>query len=384
MSTKDVRARASREHMSDPEGFRASLRGAVPVIAEPVVQSGRFARAEAREGVRDVPQAPADWRDSVSAYARPRWSRSLADLVTSVAAYLGMSVVMYYALKVSPALTLALAPLAAVFLLRTYIVFHDCSHGSFLPSRRANAWVGTVCGLLVLTPFVRWRHDHAVHHATSGDLDKRGVGDLPTLTVVEYQQRSRRGRLGYRLFRNPLVMFGLGPVFAMIIGPRIISRNAPPRMRNSVLRTDLALAVIAAALVWAIGIGDLLLLWAPAAVLAGAAGIWLFYVQHQFEDAYWQRSECWSYADAALRGSSFLKLPKSLQFATGNIGYHHIHHLSVRIPNYNLQRAHEENPIFHTVPTLSLRDGLRAVRLKLWDEQRGRLVTFAQARSRYV
>jgi omega-6 fatty acid desaturase (delta-12 desaturase) len=302
-------------------------------------------------------------------------------LVTSVAAYLGMSVVMYYALKVSPALTLALAPLAAVFLLRTYIVFHDCSHGSFLPSRRANAWVGTVCGLLVLTPFVRWRHDHAVHHATSGDLDKRGVGDLPTLTVVEYQQRSRRGRLGYRLFRNPLVMFGLGPVFAMIIGPRIISRNAPPRMRNSVLRTDLALAVIAAALVWAIGIGDLLLLWAPAAVLAGAAGIWLFYVQHQFEDAYWQRSECWSYADAALRGSSFLKLPKSLQFATGNIGYHHIHHLSVRIPNYNLQRAHEENPIFHTVPTLSLRDGLRAVRLKLWDEQRGRLVTFAQARS---
>jgi omega-6 fatty acid desaturase (delta-12 desaturase) len=369
--------------VSDPEGFRASLRGAVPVIAEPVVQAGRFARAEAREGVRDVPQAPADWRDSVSAYARPRWSRSLADLVTSVAAYLGMSVVMYYALKVSPALTLALAPLAAVFLLRTYIVFHDCSHGSFLPSRRANAWVGTVCGLLVLTPFVRWRHDHAVHHATSGDLDKRGVGDLPTLTVVEYQQRSRRGRLGYRLFRNPLVMFGLGPVFAMIIGPRIISRNAPPRMRNSVLRTDLALAVIAAALVWAIGIGDLLLLWAPAAVLAGAAGIWLFYVQHQFEDAYWQRSECWSYADAALRGSSFLKLPKSLQFATGNIGYHHIHHLSVRIPNYNLQRAHEENPIFHTVPTLSLRDGLRAVRLKLWDEQRGRLVTFAQARSRY-
>jgi omega-6 fatty acid desaturase (delta-12 desaturase) len=201
------------------------------------------------------------------------------------------------------------------------------------------------------------------------------------LTVAEYQQRSRRGRFGYRMIRSPVVMFGLGPVFAMIIGPRIVARDAPPRMRNSVLRTDVALAVIAVALCWAIGIGTFLLVWAPAALLAGAVGIWLFYVQHQFEDAYWQRSDSWCYADSALRGSSFLKLPKPLQFVTGNIGYHHIHHLSVRIPNYNLQRAHDENPVFHSVPTLSLWDGLRAVRLKLWDEQRGRLVTFAQARA---
>jgi omega-6 fatty acid desaturase (delta-12 desaturase) len=183
------------------------------------------------------------------------------------------------------------------------------------------------------------------------------------------------------MIRNPVVMFGLGPVLAVIIGPRIVARDAPPRMRNSVLRTDLALAVIAAALLWAIGVRNFLLLWAPSALLAGAVGIWLFYVQHQFEDAYWQRSERWSYADAALRGSSFLKLPTVLQFVTGNIGYHHIHHLSVRIPNYNLRRAHDENPIFHSVPTLSLWDGLRAVRLKLWDEQRGRLVTFAEARA---
>jgi omega-6 fatty acid desaturase (delta-12 desaturase) len=306
------------------------------------------------------------------------------DFITSVVAYLAMSVAMHFALEVSPVLALALAPVTAVFLLRTYIIFHDCSHGSFLASRRANAWLGTLCGLLVLSPFVRWRHDHAVHHATSGDLDKRGVGDLPTLTVAEYQQRSRRGRLAYRIIRSPLVMFGVGPVFAMIIGPRIVARNAPARMRSSVLRTDLALAAIAAALFWAIGVGEFLLLWAPAAMLAGSAGIWLFYVQHQFEDAYWQRSERWSYADAALRGSSFLKLPRPLQFATGNIGYHHIHHLSVRIPNYNLQRAHEQNPIFHSVPTLSLWDGLRAVRLRLWDEERGRLVTFAQARAWYA
>jgi omega-6 fatty acid desaturase (delta-12 desaturase) len=303
------------------------------------------------------------------------------DLVTSVVAYLAVSVATYIALDLSPALALALAPASAVFLLRTYIIFHDCSHGSFFASRRANAWLGTLCGVLVLSPFVRWRHDHAVHHATSGDLDKRGVGDLPTLTVGEYQRRSLRGRLAYRLIRSPVVMFGLGPVFAMIIGPRVVARYAPARMRNSVLGTDLALAAIAAVLFWAIGIGDFLIVWGPAALLAGAVGIWLFYVQHQFEDTYWQRAEHWSYADAALRGSSFLKLPKPLQFATGNIGYHHIHHLSVRIPNYNLQRAHEENPIFHSVPTLSLWDGLRAVSLKLWDEQRGRLVTFSQARA---
>jgi len=333
----------------------------------------------ASEPVSDPPNDPGFWRDQLNAYASPRLLRSCVEVGTSVLPYLALSVGMYFALAVSPWLTLALAPVSAGFLLRSYIIFHDCSHGSFMPSRRANAWLGTFCGLLVLSPFVRWRHDHAVHHATSGDLDKRGIGDLPTLTVAEYRARSPRGRLGYRLFRNPVVMFGLGPIFAMIIGPRIVARSAPPRMRSSVIRTDITLAVIGAALIEAIGLGDLLLVWAPAALLAGGVGIWLFYVQHQFEDAYWQRSDGWCYADAALRGSSFLDLPKVLQFFSGNIGYHHIHHLSVRIPNYNLQRAHEENPIFRTVPTLSLRDGLHAVRLKLWDEDRARMVTFAQA-----
>jgi omega-6 fatty acid desaturase (delta-12 desaturase) len=294
---------------------------------------------------------------------------------------LALSGLIYLAIGVSPLLALALALPASAFLLRTYIVFHDCAHGSFLSSRRANVWLGMGLGLLVFSPFVRWRHDHAVHHATAGDLDRRGVGDLPTLTVSEYRARPWRGRLGYRLLRSPLVMFGVGPVFAMVIGPRIVARNARPRMRRSVLGTDLALAAIVAALCWLIGWRDFLLAWAPAALLAGAAGIWLFYVQHQFEDTYWQRSDGWSYADAALRGSSYLKLPRALQFITGNIGLHHVHHMSARIPNYNLQRAHDENPIFHGVPTLSLWDGLRAVRLKLWDEQCGRLVTFAQARA---
>jgi omega-6 fatty acid desaturase (delta-12 desaturase) len=294
--------------------------------------------------------------------------------------YGALSVVIYLTLGVSVALTAVLIIAAAGFLVRVFVMFHDCAHGSLLPSRRANAVVGSVLGLLVLSPFRRWRHDHAVHHATSGRLDKRGVGDIVTLTVDEYRERPWRGRLAYQLIRNPLVMFGVGPVFAMIVGPRIVAKGARPRMRNSVLGTDVALVVAVGALCWLIGWRDFLIVWAPAALLAGSIGIWLFYVQHQFEDAYWQSGEDWNYADAALRGSSHLKLPRVLQFFTGNIGLHHVHHLNARIPNYNLQRAHESSPVFETVPTLSLWDGLQSVRLKLWDERAGRLVTFAQAR----
>jgi omega-6 fatty acid desaturase (delta-12 desaturase) len=305
----------------------------------------------------------------------------MVDLATSVAGYLIVSFGIYLALSLSLALALVLALPAAALLVRTFIVFHDCSHGSFLASRRANTWLGIALGLLLYSPFVRWRHDHAVHHATAGDLDRRGVGDVRTLTVAEYHELGWRARIGYRLLRHPALMFGLGPLIAMIIGPRIVSRRARPRTRRSVIATDLALAVLVGGICWLIGWRDYLLVVGPAAMLAGSTGIWLFYVQHQFEDAYWEDSGRWSYADAALRGSSYLKLPGVLQFLTGNIGYHHVHHLSARIPNYNLQRAHEENPIFHDVPTLSLLDGVRAVRLKLWDEDQKCLVTFGQARS---
>jgi acyl-lipid omega-6 desaturase (Delta-12 desaturase) len=319
------------------------------------------------------------WRDTLAPYARPRLGRSLIDLATAVLPYLLLSVAMYFSLGVSYFLVLALAIPASGFLVRTFILFHDCSHGSFMPSRKANLWLGTVLGLFVYSPFLRWRHDHAIHHATSGDLDRRGGGDVRTLTVGEYLALPGRGRLGYRLFRNPLVMFGVGPIVALLVGPRLVSRSARPRMRRSVIGTNIALAVLVGALCWLIGWRDYLLVQAPTVLLAGSAGIWLFYVQHQFEDAYWESTESWSYADAALRGSSYLRLPKLLQFFSGNIGLHHVHHLSARIPNYNLQRAHDENPIFHQVPTLSLRDGLHSVRLKLWDEERERMVTFAEA-----
>jgi omega-6 fatty acid desaturase (delta-12 desaturase) len=320
------------------------------------------------------------WADALAPYAHPSWGRGLLDIATSVIPYLGLCILMYAVLPASPWLTLVLALPAGGFLVRTFCVFHDCSHGSLLPSRRANAYVGAIAGLLVLSPFRRWRHDHAVHHASSGDLDRRGVGDLPTLTVSEYNARPWRSRLAYRMFRNPVVMFGLGPVFAMMIGPRIATRAQRPRMRHSVLGTDLALAVVIGVAGLVMGWTSFLLVWAPAALLAGSIGIWLFYVQHQFEDAYWERGEDWTYGEAALRGSSYLKMPKVLQFFTGNIGLHHVHHLNAKIPNYNLQRAHDANPIFAEVPTLSLADGLRTVRLKLWDESTQRLVGFAAAR----
>jgi omega-6 fatty acid desaturase (delta-12 desaturase) len=320
------------------------------------------------------------WREALAPYARPHLGRSLLDIATSVVPYFGLSAAMYYVLGISYLLALAIAIPASGFLVRTFILFHDCSHGSFLPSKRANMWLGTILGLLVYSPFLRWRHDHAIHHATSGDLDRRGGGDVRTLTVAEYHALPARARLGYRLFRNPLVMFGIGPIVALLVGPRLVSRDVRPRLRRSVIGTNVALVLLVGALCWLLGWRDYLLVQAPTVLLAGSAGIWLFYVQHQFEDAYWESADGWSYADAALRGSSYLKLPKVLQFFSGNIGLHHVHHLSARIPNYNLQRAHDENPIFHDVPILSLWDGVRAVRFKLWDEESARLVTFAEAR----
>jgi acyl-lipid omega-6 desaturase (Delta-12 desaturase) len=320
------------------------------------------------------------WRRQLAPYAQADAPRALFCLATSVLPYLALSVAMWRLLSVSDLIVLALAVPTAAFLVRTFIVFHDCSHGSFLSSKRGNTWLGTTLGLLLYSPFLRWRHDHAIHHATAGDLARRGTGDVPTLTVAEYRARSWRGRLGYRLFRNPVVMFGLGPLFAVMIGPRIVARNARPRMRRSVIATNVALIVMIGLAWWLIGWRAYLLVWGPAALLASSAGIWLFYVQHQFEDAYWATAENWRYADAALRGSSFLKLPHLLRFCTGNIGYHHVHHFNACIPNYNLKRAHDENAIFQAVPTLSMRDGIRATRLKLWDEDLGRLVTFSAAR----
>jgi acyl-lipid omega-6 desaturase (Delta-12 desaturase) len=322
------------------------------------------------------------WRKVVAPYEQASLRRAALDLATSALPYLALTVAMYLLLDVSVWITLALAIPASGFLLRTFIVFHDCTHGCFMPTKRGNLWVGRLTGFLVFQPFANWRHTHAVHHGTAGDLDRRGTGDVPTLTLEEYVSSSPKERLRYRLFRNPLVMFGLGPIWSLMIGPRIWSRKMRPRRLRSVLVTNVAFAVVLGAIWWFVGFEAWLLVQMPAAIFAGTAGVWLFYVQHQFEDVYWEGGEQWSYADAALRGSSYLKLPRVLRFFTGNIGVHHVHHLSARIPNYNLQRAHDENPIFHDVPVLTLRDGLRSTRLKVIDPHSGRMLTWSEVRAR--
>jgi omega-6 fatty acid desaturase (delta-12 desaturase) len=325
-------------------------------------------------------KARAYWRDSVAEFERPSVPRAILDLLLSAVAYVALMVCMYLLVGERPWIGLALALPTAGFLLRTFIVFHDCAHGSFLPGRRANLWVGRITALLVFQPFANWRHNHAVHHGTSGDLDRRGQGDVQTLTVAEYAARDRKGRLAYRLFRSPGILFVVGPLWSLMFGPRFWNKNMRPRQIHSVWMTNVALFVLVGLTVWAVGPVDWLLVQMPAAMLAGIAGVFLFYVQHQFEDAYWETGESWNYADAALKGSSYLKLSPVMRFFSGNIGLHHVHHLSAKIPNYNLQRAHDESPIFADVPVLTFADGVRSLRLKLIDPAGGRLLTFREAR----
>jgi omega-6 fatty acid desaturase (delta-12 desaturase) len=321
------------------------------------------------------------WRDALAPYERPRLGRSLMDIATSLVPYLALWAGMYLALDVSYWLVLILSVPAAGFLLRTFIIFHDCAHGAFLETKRANTWLGRMLGVVVFSPFQSWRQSHAVHHATAGDLDRRGVGDVQTLTVAEYGALPWLRRLAYRAFRNPAVMFGIGPTWALVIQPRFVPISARPRIRHSVIATNVALLLLVGGLCLLLGWREFLLVETPSVMLAAGAGVWLFYVQHQFDDTYWKSSDDWSYADAALRGSSYLKLPKVLQFFTANIGLHHVHHLSARIPNYNLQRAHDENEVFEQVPVLTARKAMRSSRLKVWDPASKQLVGFAAAKA---
>ena len=345
------------------------------------VAGGRETTAEPQAAVaRSLEDLDASfWRQTLAPYATPDRRRALGCVATSVVSYLAVTALMYAALGVSTLLAVVLVLPATGFLVRTFIVFHDCTHGSFFASRRANRWLGVTCGLLVYTPFHSWRYEHAVHHATAGDLDRRGTGDVDTLTVAEYAGRSRAGRLGYRLMRNPFVLLVLGPLWAMIIEPRLVPGWARERFARKIIATDVVLIALWAGLCTLTNWRAVLFVQLTPALLAGAVGIWLFYVQHQFEDVYWERKEHWSYAASALHGSSHLRLPKVLQYFTGNIGLHHVHHLHARIPNYNLQRAHDENPIFHDVRELGMWEAVLALRLKLYDERSGKLVGFARA-----
>lgn len=323
----------------------------------------------------------ADWRAALRPHARPHVGRAVLDLATSIVAYLALSAVGLAVVDEAWWVAALLWVPTAGFLLRTFIVFHDCGHGSFLPSRAANRWVGRVAAFLVLTPFAAWRHSHAMHHASAGDLDRRGHGDVPTMTCAEYAAAPRGRRTAYRLLRHPAIMFTIGPLWSLVVGPRIWSRDQRPKIRHSVQLTDLAIGAALAALVLTVGWWAYLVAQGPVVFLAALAGVWMFFVQHQFEDAYWRRGEAWDQAEAALAGSSYLRLPPLLRFFTGNIGLHHVHHLSARVPNYRLLDAHRAVAILREVPVLGVRDGLRATRLGLYDEEGERLVTFARAKA---
>jgi omega-6 fatty acid desaturase (delta-12 desaturase) len=287
---------------------------------------------------------------------------------------------MYLLVPISFWLALPLAILAGGFLVRIFIIFHDCGHGSFLPSRKANDIVGFITGVLTMTPFRQWTREHAVHHATSGDLDRRGTGDVWTLTVQEYLEASRWKRFAYRLARNPVFFFGVGPLYIFLFKQRFAGSSSGPREKSSVAWTNLYVLLVGVAMSLALGWQAYLVLQLVVIAVAGAAGVWLFYVQHQFEDVHWERGADWDYCTAALQGSSFYKLPKILQWFSGNIGFHHIHHLSPAIPNYHLEKCHRAEPLFQSVKPLTLLPSLKSLTLRLWDEQRQKLVGYRAVR----
>jgi len=321
------------------------------------------------------------WKEIVARYQKPAVWRGFWQIVNTLVPYAALWYLMYLAVQVSWWIAVPLAVLAGAFLVRVFIIFHDCGHGSFFKSRQANDTLGVITGMLTLTPYYHWRWEHALHHSSAGDLDRRGTGDIWTLTVQEYLESSRWRRFAYRLARNPVVLFVIAPLYLFLIKHRLPSLKANARERYSVYWTNLAVLGIAVGLSWVFGIKTYLLLQSTALMVAGSAGIWLFYVQHQFEGVYWERADDWDYATAALKGSSFYKLPRVLQWFSGNIGFHHIHHLSPRIPNYHLEKCHKAEPLFQTVKPVTLFSSFKSFTFRLWDEQRRKLVGYRQLRS---
>jgi len=322
------------------------------------------------------------WNRVLEPYVGADTWRSARQLAASVIPFVLLWWLMLRSLEVGYWLTLLLAVPAAGFMMRMFMIQHDCGHGSFFKSRAARDWVGRSIGVVLLTPYDYWKRTHAYHHAHSGDLDFRGFGDVDTVTVREYLSRPRWRRLAYRLYRHPLVLFGIAPFYQFMIKHRYpwdIPRSWTQAWR-SVWWTNVALVGVLAVMWATIGLERFLLVQLPMTFIASAVGIWMFYVQHQYEDTYWHWHENWDYYDASLLGSSYLVLPKPLQWLTANIGVHHVHHMSARIPNYKLQQAHDENPEFHVVTKVRFRDTLKLVNLALWDEERGQLIRFKDLR----
>ncbi|ASA21117.1 fatty acid desaturase [Paenibacillus donghaensis] len=321
-------------------------------------------------------------KKSVAPYEKNNRNASIRQLINSLGPLVLSWSAAYFSLSVSYWLTLVFAVITAGFVIRTFIICHDCCHGSFFKSRKANDIVGTITGIVSLVPYRQWKHSHSIHHAGSSNLDKRGIGDIWIMTVEEYEAASAWKRLYYRIYRNPLVIFGIGPIAVFVIQYRFNAKGARRKERMNTYITNLSIAALYGGMIWLIGWQAFLLVHLPIVFISGFLGIWLFYVQHQFEDTFFEKEDEWSYVKAAVEGSSYYKLPKLLQWFTGNIGFHHVHHLSPKVPNYNLEKAHNATPPLQQATTITIGTSLKAIRFRLWDEESKQFISFKQNKAR--
>ncbi|GMU85365.1 MAG: hypothetical protein AMXMBFR48_06070 [Ignavibacteriales bacterium] len=324
-----------------------------------------------------------NWRALVAKYQKAKTGSSIWQYVSTFFLFLSSWVLMYLSLDVSYWITLLLAIPTAGFVVRLFIFQHDCGHGSFFKKREANDWAGRVCSIFTFTPYKYWKQSHNIHHAGSGNLDERGIGDIYTMTVEEYMKSSKWERFKYRLYRNPVVLFGIVPTLLFLVlyrFPIARSKSLAPTY-PSIYWLNLFILIFYGTLGYFVGYLNLLLIQLPITMIASTSGIWLFYVQHQFEDAYWSKDESWDFSLAGIKGSSYFRLPKVLQWFTGNIGFHHIHHLSPKIPNYLLEKCHKENPFFQNAYMITLKTSFKSMMLTLWDEKEKKLVSFRNIRS---
>jgi len=320
-------------------------------------------------------------KKQVAPFEKSTTKESIFQIINTVVPFIILWYLSYLSLSVSYWLAFVPIVIAAGFLTRIFIIFHDCTHHSFFQNRRANRIVGTIMGVFTVHPFDQWGHDHSVHHATSGNLDKRGTGDMWTMTVDEYAAAPIKVRIAYRFYRNPLVMFVFGPIYVFLLKNRFNRKGARKKERYNTYLTNVLIVALFSLLCWAIGWQSFLIVQGSIFMLSGMAGIWLFYVQHTFEDSYFEEDKDWEYVKAAVEGSSFYKLPKVLQWLTGNIGFHHVHHLSPRVPNYKLEEAHKNTEPLQNVPTITLATSLQSLRFRLWDENSKTFVTFKEVKA---
>ena len=320
-------------------------------------------------------------KKGIAPYEKANVKVSVRQLLNTIPPFFLLWFLAYQSLQVSVLLAVVIAIVAAGFLVRVFIIFHDCTHNSFFSSRKANDRLGTILGIMTLFPYEKWKRDHNIHHATSGNLDKRGTGDIWIMTVNEYLQASFWQKLSYRLYRNPFVMFVLGPLYLLLVSNRKNHKGAKRKERINTHVTTLAAVIIYALVIMLIGWQAFLIIQGTILFVAALLGIWLFYVQHQFEDAYFENKDEWDYVKAAIDGSSYYQLSKPLQWLTGNIGFHHVHHLSPRVPNYYLETVHETNPSLQRVTTITLRTSLKALRFRLYDENQKTFISFRDLKS---